>query len=159
MCTTVASKPPITCNNTCIFYRCIYVHFHAAVLSLVTLLCSPCPRQPQLRSTEEVEIAKRELESIGFENTPYDNVVFTFHPSFAAEQLVTVGNWDGPRKSIVRSVLQRARNNFHRHPRQWWVVSRTSGVVLRCPPQRFLNEIPSFETSSRAYLVKNDATR
>lgn len=77
--------------------------------------------QAALRSTNVIESVKIQLEGVGFANAPYDNVLFTFHPSFASQHLLAVGNWDGPRRHAVRKVLREAKENFHQHPRPWWV--------------------------------------
>eukprot|EP00904_Undaria_pinnatifida_P013653 jgi/Undpi1/9418/HiC_scaffold_27.g11875.m1 len=73
-----------------------------------------------LRSTNVIESVKIQLEGVGFANAPYDNVLFTFHPSFASQHLLAVGNWDGPRRHAVRKVLREAKENFHQHPRPWY---------------------------------------
>ena len=77
--------------------------------------------QAELSSTREIETFKIELENTGFTNAPYDNVVFTFHPSFASQYLLAVGNRDESRRNSARKVLHEARQNFHRHPRPWWM--------------------------------------
>lgn len=64
---------------------------------------------------------KTELESTGFANMPYDNVVFEIEPSFASRHLMSIGSWDEAKRNSARKVLQAARENFHRHPRPWWV--------------------------------------
>lgn len=60
-----------------------------------------------------------ELGNTGFLDLPYDRVLFTFHPSYASQHLLAVGNWDEARRNAVRMVLQQARENFHKHPRPW----------------------------------------
>ena len=61
----------------------------------------------ELSSTREIERFKIELENTGFANAPYDNVVFTFHPSFASQYLLAVGNWDESRRNSVRKFSTR----------------------------------------------------
>ncbi|CAN0106888.1 unnamed protein product [Ascophyllum nodosum] len=51
---------------------------------------------------------------------PWDHVLFTSDATFAGQQLLTIGSWDETRRAIVRTVLQEARFNFHRHPRRWY---------------------------------------
>ena len=86
---------------------------------IVQLLLIVLNLQAELRSTDEIESVKMELEITGFANAAYDNVMFKFHPNFASEHLLAVGNWDEARRHSVREVLREARKNFHRHPRPW----------------------------------------
>lgn len=74
-----------------------------------------------MRSIAAIEDVKLELRNFGFVNLPYDRVMFTFHPSYASQNLLAVGNWDETRRNDVRTVLHQARVNFHKHPRPWWV--------------------------------------
>lgn len=75
--------------------------------------------QPALKSAEVMKSVKMQLFDAGFVNVPYDRVMFTFHPSFASQHLLAVGNWDEARRNAARTVLQQARENFHKHPRPW----------------------------------------
>lgn len=72
-------------------------------------------------SLDVVRVIVRELEATGIAKAPYDRVMFTFHPSYASQHLLAIGNWDETRRQSVRTILQQARQNFHRHPRPWWV--------------------------------------
>ena len=87
------------------------------------MLCLSLPVVPnvqaELSSTDVNESAKMKLENAGFADVPCTTVLFTFHPNFASEYLITVGNWDEARRLSVRTVLHEARENFHRHPRPW----------------------------------------
>ena len=77
--------------------------------------------QAALMSTTTMESVMAELDSTGIMNAPYGRVMFTFHPSFASQHLLAVGNWDESRRHSVRTILHEARLNFHRQPRPWWV--------------------------------------
>ena len=70
-------------------------------------------------ATAAIESVKTELENTGIANAAYDSVIFTFHPSFASQQLLAQGNWDEAMRHTVRTILDEARQNFHRHPRPW----------------------------------------
>lgn len=69
-----------------------------------------------------------ELWNTGFQNAPYTTVLFTFHPNFASDYLIAVGNWNEAKRWAIRTVLHRARENFHRHPRPWWVHWLCTGM-------------------------------
>ena len=81
-------------------------------------------------SIKAIESVKRDLSANGFADAPYDRVRFTFHRGFPSRHLIAVGNWDETRRNTIRTVLQEARQNFHRHPRPWWVgVDRSGGII------------------------------
>ncbi|CAM9250414.1 unnamed protein product, partial [Hapterophycus canaliculatus] len=76
--------------------------------------------QPTLRNSDALFAVQRELYTTGFSNQPWDRVVLSCLPLMASQYLLNVGSWDEPKREIVRNVLQRARDNFHRHPRPWY---------------------------------------
>ncbi|CAM9444778.1 unnamed protein product, partial [Ascophyllum nodosum] len=74
-------------------------------------------------SLEEAKLlngAKAEIESKGVANLPWDHVVITIPSTLASAHLAATGSWDQNKNEVVRGVLQKARQNFHQHPRPWY---------------------------------------
>ena len=60
-----------------------------------------------------------EIASKGLANVPWDRVLITIPSSVASSHLIAAGSWDERKRQISRNVLQKARTNFHQHPRPW----------------------------------------
>lgn len=75
-------------------------------------------------SKEALESTKLELQKASSVGRPLDRVVLTVHPSFASQHLQSLGSWDKVKRQTVRGILDQARQNFHMHPRPWWVYSQ-----------------------------------
>ena len=59
----------------------------------------------------------------------WDRVMFEYDLSFAGRHLLASGNWDEDRRQRVRIIIGQARQNFHRHPRPWWVMQRDLALL------------------------------
>lgn len=94
----------------------------------VCLLLHP---QPSIHSTQPILAVQRDLMAAGVSGQqPWDRVVFKVHPSYASALLLNLGSWDEPKRQLVRRVLREARENFHRHPRPWYVLKVVAGFLV-----------------------------
>lgn len=78
----------------------------------------------------ELSAAVDEVVKMGLDNVPWDTLVLNVGLSMASRYMVTVGNWDSFKRSVVRDVLKEMRTNFYASPRPWWVSLHLEPDVL-----------------------------
>eukprot|EP00904_Undaria_pinnatifida_P013664 jgi/Undpi1/9428/HiC_scaffold_27.g11885.m1 len=71
-------------------------------------------------SFNQLEVKNWSITEDGLTDQSWDRIMFRYHVSYASRSLVSVGNWDADRRRLVRQGMERARHNFHVHPRPWY---------------------------------------
>lgn len=66
---------------------------------------------------EGVEIASKEVQSLGVGNLPWDHLVMSFSKSGSSVYMMTVQSWDEHKRAATRNVLQTMRTNYRKAPR------------------------------------------
>ncbi|CAM9392060.1 unnamed protein product [Scytosiphon promiscuus] len=61
-----------------------------------------------------------ELERIASKDRGWEHVVFQVGMTAGSRSMVNPGSWSARKLSITRKVLGQMREQFHRHPRQWY---------------------------------------
>lgn len=77
--------------------------------------------QPSTHSDPDVFTGVVEEYKAGRANRRWDHLVFYLGKGGANRFFQKVSSWNGYKREITRTVLQRFRESFYEFPRPWWV--------------------------------------